>query len=86
MKKYFSFLFLPLLLLSSCEKADPYVDPFGVGNNGSYTDDPVDPVVPDTLVEDNFVLEDEDDAIANTTFDRTISIVVAAAGATVSGD
>ena len=86
MKKYFSFLFLPLRLLGSCEKADPYVDPFGGGNNGSYTDDPVDPVVPDTLVEDNFVLEDEDDAIANTTFDRTISIVFAAAGATVSGD
>jgi hypothetical protein len=86
MKKILSYLFLPLLILSGCEKANPYVDPFGGGNNGSYTDDPVDPVVPDTTIEDNFVLEDEDDAIANTTFDRTISIVFAAAGATVSGD
>ena len=86
MKKIISFLVLPLLLLSSCEKFDPYGDPFGNGNNGSYTDTPVDPVTPDTTIEDNFVLEDEDDAIANTTFDRTISIVFAAAGATVSGD
>ena len=86
MKKIISFLVLPLLLLSSCEKFDPYGDPFGNGNNGSYTDDPVDPVTADTTIEDNFVLEDEDDAIANTTFDRTISIVFAAAGATVSGD
>lgn len=86
MKKYFSLFFLPLLLLSSCEKSDPYTDPFGQGNNGSYTDTPVDPVTPDTTIEDNFVLEDEDDAIANTTFDRTISIVFAAAGAMVSGD
>ena len=86
MKKSISYLFLPLLILGSCEKADPYTDPFGGGNNGSYTDDPVDPVVPDTTIEDTFVLEDEDDAIANTTFDRTISIVFAAAGATVSGD
>jgi hypothetical protein len=85
MKKLFSFLFLPLLILSACEK-DPYTDPHGNGNNGSYTDDPVDPVVPNTTIEDNFVLEDEDDAIANTTFDRTISIVFAATGATVSGD
>ena len=86
MKKIISFLVLPLLLLSSCEKFDPYGDPFGNGNNGSYTDDPVDPVTADTTIEDNFVLEDEDDAIANTTFDRTISIVFSAAGATVSGD
>ena len=86
MKKIISFLVLPLLLLSSCEKFDPYGDPFGNGNNGSYTDDPVDPVTADTTIEDNFVLEDEDDAIANTTFDRTITIVFAAAGATVSGD
>lgn len=85
MKKLFSFLFLPLLILSACEK-DPYTDPYGNGNNGSYTDDPVDPVVPNITIEDNFVLEDEDDAIANTTFDRTISIVFAATGATVSGD
>ncbi len=86
MKKIISFLVLPLLILSGCEKFDPYGDPFGNGNNGSYTDDPVDPVTADTTIEDNFVLEDEDDAIANTTFDRTISIVFAAAGATVSGD
>ena len=86
MKKYFSLFFFPLLLLSSCEKSDPYTDPFGQGNNGSYTDTPVDPVTPDTTIEDNFVLEDEEDAIANTTFDRTITIVFAAAGATVSGD
>ena len=86
MKKIISFLVLPLLLLSSCEKFDPYGDPFGNGNNGSYTDDPVDPVTADTTIEDNFILEDEEDAIANTTFDRTISIVFADAGATVSGD
>ena len=86
MKQYFSFLFIPLLLLSGCEKFDPYGDPFGNGNNGSYTDDPVDPVTADTTIEDNFILEDEEDAIANTTFDRTISIVFADAGATVSGD
>ncbi|MBR6876085.1 MAG: carbohydrate-binding domain-containing protein [Bacteroidales bacterium] len=86
MKQYFSFLFLPLLLLSGCEKSDPYGDPFGQGNNGSYTDTPVDPVTPDTTIEDNFILEDEEDAIANTTFDRTISIVFSDAGATVSGD
>ena len=50
MKKYFSLFFLPLLLLSSCEKSDPYTDPFGQGNNGSYTDTPVDPVTPDTTL------------------------------------
>lgn len=86
MKKCFPLLFLSLLLiLSGCDKSNPYV-PFDPVNGGSYTDDPVDPVTPDTSIEDPFVLEDEDDAIANTTFDRTISIVFADAGATVSGD
>ena len=86
MKEFTPLLLLSLLLvLGACDKSDPY-GPFDPGNGGSNTADPVDPVVPDTTVEDPFVLEDEDDDIANTTFDRTISVVFAAAGATVSGD
>ncbi len=85
MKKLISSFLLPLLLVcSGCELSDP-LNPNGQGNE-SYTDSPVDPVTPDTSIEDPFVPEDDEDAIANTTFDRTITIVYAAAGATVSGD
>ena len=52
----------------------------------SYVDSPVDPVVPDTDIEDPFVLEDDEDNIANTDFDCTVSIVFGASGATVTGD
>ncbi len=88
MKKLLSLLFLvPALVLGSCEKADPYANgPAGPGNEGSFVGNPVDPVTPDTSIEDPFVLEDADDDIANTTFDRTISIVFSDAGATVSGN
>ena len=88
MKKLISSFLLPLLLVcGGCELNDPF-NPYGQGNQGneSYTDSPVDPVTPDTSIEDPFVPEDDEDAIANTTFDRTITIVYAAAGATVSGD
>lgn len=85
MKKLISSFLLPLLLVcSGCELSDP-LNPNGQGNE-SNTDTPVDPVTPDTSIEDPFVPEDDEDAIANTTFDRTITIVYAAAGATVSGE
>ena len=85
---------LPLLLLlfSACSDDDP-LSPFGPegGFPGGFpgtgaTTTPVDPVSPDTTIKDNFVLEDSDDDIANTTFSRTISIVFGSAGATVTGD
>ena len=78
------FLFPALLLVSGC-LGNNQLDPYGQGNE-SYTDAPVDPVVPNTTIEDPFELEDEDDAIANTAFARTISIVFGAGGATVTGD
>ena len=82
MRKPISTLFLGLLLVfGSCTK-----DALGLLTNGSYTDDPVDPVATDTTIEDNFVLEDEEDNIANTTFDRIITIVFSATGAKVTGD
>ena len=82
MNKWIPALLLPLLLFSgACTK-----DALGLQNNGSYTDDPVDPVATDTTIEDNFVLEDDEDNIANTTFDRIISIVFSATGAKVTGD
>ena len=85
---------MPLLLLlaSACSDDDP-LSPFGPegGFPGGFsgtgaTTTPVDPVTPDTTVKDNFVLEDSEDDIANTTFTRTISIVFGSAGATVTGD
>ena len=85
MKRLISTFLLPLLLIcGGCTLDDP-LNPYGQGNE-SYTDDPVDPVNPDTSIEDPFELEDEEDAIANTSFDRTISIAFSAAGATVTGD
>ncbi len=94
MKTRINLLQLPLLLLlaSACSDDDP-LSPFGPegGFPGGFsgtgaTTTPVDPVTPDTTVKDNFVLEDSDDDIANTTFTRTISIVFGSAGATVTGD
>ena len=85
MKRLIPSFLLPLLLLcSGCNLDDP-LNPYGQGNE-SYTDDPVDPVNPDTSIEDPFELEDEEDAIANTSFDRTISVVFSASGAKVTGD
>ena len=84
MKRLISTFLLPLLLIcGGCTLDDP-LNPYGQGNE-SYTDDPVDPVNPDTSIEDPFELEDEEDAVANTSFDRTISIAFSAAGATVTG-
>jgi hypothetical protein len=81
-----AFLFLiPLLLICSCDDWFEF-DWTGEDTPGAYTDAPVDPVTPDTTIEDPFVLEDEEDAIDNTSFDRTISVVFAASGATVTGD
>jgi len=81
-----AFLFLiPLLLVCSCDDWFEF-DWTGEDTPGAYTDTPVDPVTPDTTIEDPFVLEDEEDAIDNTSFDRTISVVFAASGATVTGD
>ena len=85
MKKLITLFLLPALLLVSGCLGNHQLDPYGQGNE-SNTDTPVDPVTADTTIEDPFVLEDEEDAIANTDFDRTITIVFAAAGATVSGD
>ena len=53
---------------------------------GTYVDEPVDPVEFDATIEDPFELEDEDDNIANSSFDMTISVVFSATGATVTGD
>ena len=85
--KRLAFLFLiPLLLVcSSCDDWFEFLWP-EQGTSESYIDDPVDPVTPDTTIEDSFVLEDEEDAIENTDFNRTISVVFGAAGATVTGD
>ena len=81
------FLFPLLILFGSCDDNDPLaLWLLGQGDNTSYTDEAIDPVTPDTTIEDNFVLEDEEDAISGTSFDRTIKIVFSAAGATVSGD
>ena len=83
----FCYLVPLLLLCSACEEVDPFSSFLsGIDGNESYTDSPMDPVTPDLSIKDNFVLEDEDDNIANTTFVRTISIVFGASGATVSGD
>lgn len=85
MKKLINlFLFPALLLVGGC-LGNNQLDPYGRGNE-SYTDTPVDPVAVDTSIEDPFELEDEDDAIANTKFKRTITIVFGASGATVTGD
>ena len=89
--KRLAFLFLiPMLLLcSSCDDwfSDWLDSPWTENDNiENYVDTPVDPVTPDTTIEDPFVLEDEEDAIDNTSFDRTISVVFSAAGATVTGD
>ena len=78
------FLLPALLLVGGCW-GNGNLDPYGQGNE-SYTDTPVDPVAADTSIEDPFELEDEDDAIANTTFKRTIQVVFGASGATVTGD
>lgn len=94
MKPKIYLLQLPLLLLlcSACSDDDPLsLNGPGGGfppgqNNAGTTTTPVDPVTPDTSITDNFVLEDSDDDIANTTFARTISIVFGSAGATVTGD
>lgn len=94
MKPKIYLLQLPLLLLlcSACSDDDPFsLNGPGGGfppgqNNAGTTTTPVDPVTPDTSITDNFVLEDSDDDIANTTFARTISIVFGSAGATVTGD
>lgn len=82
MKRNLTLILIPLLaLLGGCDYSDP-LNPYGQGG----TDEPMDPVVPDTSIEDPFVLEDDEDAVANTSFDRTISIVFGASGATVTGD
>ena len=94
MKPKIYLLQLPLLLLlcSACSDGDPLSlngpgGGFPPGQNpAGTTTTPVDPVTPDTSITDNFVLEDTDDDIANTTFARTISIVFGSAGATVTGD
>ena len=94
MKPKIYLLQLPLLLLlcSACSDDDPLsLNGPGGGfppgqNHAGTTTTPVDPVTPDTSITDNFVLEDTDDDIANTTFARTISIVFGSAGATVTGD
>ncbi len=85
--KRLAFLFLiPLLLVcSGCDWFE-YFFPEDNTTPESYVDSPVDPVVPDTGIEDPFVLEDDEDNIANTVFDCTVSIVFGAAGATVTGD
>ena len=85
MKKSINTLLFPALLLVGGCLGNNQLDPYGQ-NNGSYTDTPVDPAATDTSIEDPFELEDEDDAIANTTFARTISIVFGASGATVTND
>lgn len=85
MKKLINTLLFPALLLVGGCLGNNQLDPYGQ-NNGSYTDTPVDPAATDTSIEDPFELEDEDDAIANTTFARTISIVFGASGATVTND
>ena len=85
MKKFISLFVIPLLLVCSCDDWFEF-DWTGEDTPGAYTDTPVDPVTPDTTIEDPFVLEDEEDAIDNTSFDRTISVVFAASGATVTGD
>ena len=88
MKPRFCLSLLPLLfLLGACEEVDPFSLWLSeIGENTSYVDSPVDPVTPDTSIEDDFVLENEDDNIDNTQFARTISIVFGASGATVTGD
>ena len=78
------FLFPALLLVSGC-LGNNQLDPYGQGNEGN-TDTPVDPVAVDTSIEDPFELEDADDAIANTKFKRTITVVFGASGAKVTGD
>ena len=83
MKKTLSTLLLPLLLLSgAC--TDDLLSLLN-GQEGTYTDAPMDPVATDITIEDPFVLDDEGDNISNTTFDRTIKIVFNASGATVTG-
>ena len=82
-------MFPLLLVCSSCDDwFDDWFENFLTGDETpeSYVDSPVDPVTPDITIEDPFELEDEEDAIGNTTFDRTISVVFGAAGATVTGD
>ena len=85
--KRLAFLCL-IALLPVCSSCDDWFGDFWYGDNNdeSYIDAPVDPVIPDTTIEDPFVLEDEEDAIDNTTFDRTISVVFGASGASVTGD
>ena len=87
--KRLAFLCL-IALLPVCSSCEDWFEFFS-GYNGedtpeSYVDTPVDPVTPDITIEDTFVLEDEEDAIDNTSFDRTISVVFSTAGATVTGD
>ena len=90
MKRWAFLCLIPLLLVcSSCEDwFDEWFENLLSGNENteSYVDSPVDPVVPDTAIEDPFELEDDEDNIANSDFDCTISIVYSAAGATVTGD
>lgn len=84
MKRWIPVCLLPLLLAGGCQ-GNNQLDPYGESNE-SYTDTPVDPVNPDTSIDDPFVPEDEEDAIANTVFDRTVSVVFGASGAVVTGD
>ena len=86
MKNISIYFLLPLLLAcSACGEDWTEFDPFSQqGGTTSYT--PIDPVTPDTTIEDPFVPEDEEDAIDNTSFDCTISVTFSAAGATVTGD
>ena len=88
MKRLIRIALVPLLLsLCGCDWTDPLATwLLGEDPGASYTDEPVDPVTPDISIDDPFVLENDEDAIANTSFDRTISIVFGAAGATVTGD
>lgn len=73
---------LPLLLLGSACTDD--VLALLSGQQTAATDAPVDPASVDATIEDSFTLDDEGDNIANTSFDRTVTIVFSAAGAKVS--
>ena len=87
MKRLINLFLLPALLLVNGCWGNNQLDPYGQGQgNESYTDTPVDPVAADTSIEDPFELEDTDDAIANTSFTRTITVVFGASGAVVTGD
>ena len=86
MKRLAFLLLIPLLLV--CSGCDDWFEILFPDDDTpeSYIDSPVDPVVPNTSIEVPFELEDDEDNIANTDFDCTVSIVYSAGGATVTGD